>query len=129
MSAVVDGGGRLASDGGFTLVEVMVALVLLAMGALAITQLSLSVALLMERSTAKTELIMLAENRLEEVQSRDYDEIAVGVSVDTVRVRGQPFVRRMTITEPNPRMREIRVELRSVIESYGYSALTYVVEP
>ena len=129
MSAVGNGNGRLASNGGFTLVEVMVALVLLAMGALAVTQLSLSVAMLMERSTAKTELITLAENRLEEVQSLDYDEIAVGVREDTVRVRGQPYVRRITITEPNPRMREIRVELRSVIGSLAHSALTYVVEP
>lgn len=122
-------GARLVSNGGFTLVEVMVALVILATGALAVTQLSLSVAILMQRSTAKTELITHAENRLEAVQSLDYDSIRAGVTEDTVSVRGKPYVRRITITEPNSRMREIRVDLRSDVESLAYSALTYVVEP
>ena len=122
-------GGRLASDGGFTLVEVMVAIVILAMGALAVTHLSLSVAVLMQHSSAKTELITLAENRLEAVQAQSYDDIRAGVEEDTVSVRGKPYVRRVTVTEPNARMREIRVDVRSETESPSYSALTYVVEP
>lgn len=122
-------GARFASDRGFTLVEVMVALVILATGALAITQLSLSVAMLMQQSTAKTELITFAENRLEAVQAMEYEEIVAGVLEDTVVVRGHPYVRRVTITEPNSRMREIRIDLRSSVESLTYSALTYVVEP
>ena len=122
-------GGRVASNGGFTLVEVMVALVLLVTGALAITHLSLSVAVLMQQSSAKTELITLAENRMEAVQARDYAELRAGVEEDTVSVRGKPYVRRITITESNARMREIRVDLRSSSETLSYSALTYVVEP
>lgn len=121
--------GRLTSDGGFTLVEVMVAIVILAVGALAVTHLSLSVAVLMQHSSAKTELITLAENRLEAVQALDYDEIRAGVDEDTVTVRGKAYVRRVTVTEPTSRMREIRVDLRSPTESPSYSALTYVVEP
>ena len=121
--------GRFASSGGFTLVEVMVALIILATGALAITHLSLSVAVLMQQSTAKTELIAFAENRMEQVQSQDYDDLRVGVAADTVSVRGKPYVRTVTITAPNSRMREIRVDLRSRTESLSYSALTYVVAP
>ena len=59
----------------------------------------------------------------------DLNPIRAGVAEDTVRVRGKPYVRRITITEPNSRMREIRVDLRSDVESLAYSALTYVVEP
>lgn len=119
----------LASTRGFTLVEVMVALVILATGALAVTQLSLSVAVLMQQSTAKTELIAHAENKLEEVQARDFDELVAGTEADTVSVRGRPYVRRITITAPNSRTREIRVELDSDSETLRYKALTYVSAP
>jgi len=123
-------GVDVASTGGFTLVEVMVALVILALGALATTQVSLAVAVLMQQSTAKTELIALAENRLESVQARDYAALAPGVEVDTVLVRGTPYVRRITITAANARTRQIQVDLRSSAEdALSYSALTYVSAP
>jgi len=118
-----------ASTGGFTLVEVMVALVILAVGALTLTQLSLSVAVLMQQSSAKTELIALAENRLESVQARGYDAIAPGVEQDTVRVRGRAFVRRVTITSPNARTRQITIDLTSDEADLTYSTLTYVSAP
>ena len=107
----------------------MVALVILAVGALALTQLSLSIAVLMQQSSAKTELIALAENRLESVQARDYSEIRPGVETDTVRVRGKAFIRRITITAPNARTRQIVVDLRSTFDPLTYNTLTYVSAP
>lgn len=118
-----------ASIGGFTLVEVMVALVILAVGALALTHLSLSIAVLMQQSTAKTELIALAENRLESVQARAYSSLVPGTEMDTVRVRGRPYVRRITITAPNARTRQIQVDLHSTKDPLTYSTLTYVSAP
>ena len=122
-------GGVIGSTGGFTLVEVMVALIILAVGALALTQLSLSVALLMQQSSAKTELIALAENRLESVQARAYAALNPGTEQDTVSVRGRPFVRRVTITAPNARTRQIAIDLSSPSESLRYSTFTYVSAP
>ena len=119
----------VASTGGFTLVEVMVALVILAVGALALTHLSLSVAVLMQQSSAKTELIALAENRLESVQARAYADIDPGVEQDTVSVRGKAYVRRVTITAPNARTRQIAIDLSSTQETLRYSTLTYVSAP
>lgn len=119
-----------ASTGGFTLVEVMVALVILAMGALALTHLSMSVAVLMQRSSAKTELIAAADNRLENVQARRYADLRVGVERDTVSVRGIRYERRVTITAPNTRMRQIQIYLHSpVSDALSYSAITYVSAP
>ena len=131
MSAAYSGGAMTGdtSIGGFTLVEVMVALVILATGALALTHLSLSVAMLMQQSTAKTELIALAENRLESVQARDYADIDPGIEEDTVSVRGKQYIRRITITAPNARMREIAVDLSSRYDALTYSTLTYVSAP
>jgi Tfp pilus assembly protein PilV len=107
----------------------MVALVVLAVGALALTHLSLSVAALMQQSSAKTELIALAENRLESVQARDYVDIAPGVEQDTVSVRGKAYVRRVTITAPNARTRQIAIDLTSSQDALTYSTLTYVSAP
>ena len=121
--------GDVSSTAGFTLVEVMVALVILAVGALALTHLSLSVAVLMGQSTAKTELIALAENRIESVQARAYEDIDPGVEQDTVSVRGKPYVRRVTITAPNSRTRQIAIDLRSPVESLRYATFTYVSAP
>ena len=118
-----------ASTGGFTLVEVMVALVILAVGALTLTQLSLSVAVLMQQSTAKTELIALAENRLESVASRDYEDLAPVLEQDTVSVRGRMYLRRVTITAPNTRTRRIEIDMSSTQDPLRYSALTYVSAP
>ena len=117
------------STGGFTLVEVMVALVIMAVGALAVTHLSLSVAVLMQQSSAKTELVAFAENRMETVLARPYADIDPGVEQDTVTVRGRPFVRRVTITAPNSRLRQIAIDLRSPYESLRYSTFTYVSAP
>jgi hypothetical protein len=83
----------------------------------------------MQQSTAKTELIALAENRLERVQARDYDDIDPGTELDTVSVRGKPYVRRITITAPNARTRQIQVDLRSSQDPLTYSTLTYVSAP
>lgn len=118
------------SSGGFTLVEVMVALVILAVGALALTHLSLAVAVLMQQSGEKTELIAEAENRLESVQSRPYAELGAGVEVDTLSLHGTRYESRVTITAVNARTRQITIDLAA--PSGGgveYSALTYVSAP
>jgi Tfp pilus assembly protein PilV len=107
----------------------MVALMVLAVGALALTQLSLSVAVLMQQSSAKTELRALAENRLASVRARSYADIDPGVEQDTVRVRGAAFVRRVVITAPNARTRQIAIHLSSPGESLTYSTSTYVSAP
>ena len=129
MSAEHAGRGVFASIGGFTLVEVMVALVILAVGALSLAQVSLSIAALMQQSSAKTELIALAENRLESVQARPFADIDPGVEQDTVPVRGKPYVRRVTITAPNARTRQIAIDLSSSNEALRYSTQTYVSAP
>ena len=124
-------GHATTSTGGFTLVEVMVALVILAVGALALTQLSLSVALLMRQSGERTELIAAAENRLESVQARPFAQIGPGVELDTLSLHGTRYERRLTITAPNARTRQITIDLRTPSGTGGlsYSALTYVSAP
>lgn len=123
-------GGSVTSISGFTLVEVMVALIILAVGALAVTQLSLSVAVLMQQSSAKTELIAAADNRLEAVQARPYAQITPGVELDTVAVRGTRYVRRITITAPSTRTRQIAIDMRTpTAGGLRYSTLTYVSAP
>jgi Tfp pilus assembly protein PilV len=108
----------------------MVALVVLAVGVLATTQVSLAVAVMMQQSTAKTELVALADNRLESVAGRRYADLVPAVEVDTVLVRGTAYVRTTRITAPNARTRHIRVDLGSSrADALRYSAETYVSSP
>ena len=112
---------------GFTLVEVMVAIVVLAIGVLALTQLSLSVVVMLNRAGTKTELAAMAENRLEEIGAQGYAGISDGVRQDTVQIRGRNYSRRVTITTPGRRMRQIQVELAPLGGSgQRYSTMTYV---
>lgn len=112
---------------GFTLVETMVALVVLAMGVLALTHLSVGMAVLMKTAGTKTELIARAENRLEAVQARDYAQLTPGVENDTVVVRGRVYRRRVTITAPSTRLREIQVVVEPLVAGgMTYSTMTYV---
>lgn len=112
---------------GFTLVEVMVALVVLALGVLALTQLSVSIAYLMKQAGAKTELVAQAENRIEEVEAQTFDSINGGTTEDTVLVRGIQYRRTVTVTEPSRRLREVTVALEPLTGSgFTYSTITYV---
>lgn len=114
---------------GFTLVEVMVSLVILAVAALALTHLSFSVAVLMRQSGEQTELIAVAENRLEGIQARAYADIGPGIEVDTLSLSGTRYEERVTITAPSARLRKIRIDLQAATGDRQYSAITYVSAP
>lgn len=110
---------------GFTLVEVMVALVVLTLGVLALTQLSVSVAVLMNRAGIRTELAALAGNRLDEVGARAYADVTDGA--DTVNVRGVDYVRSVDVTTTGSNLKEVVVELKPITGSgFSYSTMTYV---
>lgn len=112
---------------GFTLVEVMVALVVLTVGVLALTQLSLSVAVLMNRAGVRTELAALAENRIEEIGTRPYTEVAD--TIDTVQVRGTAYVRRVSVTVSGRNLKEVVVDMEPASGSgITYSTMTYVTQ-
>lgn len=103
----------------------MVALVVLTVGVLALTQLSLSVAVLMNRAGVRTELAALAANRLEEVGARAWADVAAGT--DTVHVRGAGYVRTVQVSLAGRDLKEVVVELEPITGAgFRYTTMTYV---
>lgn len=113
---------------GFTLIEVMVAMIVLAATTLGLVQLAATATLLARNSVAATELSTLAQNALEAARDRGYEGNAPGVSADTMDVRGRSYARRLTVTDQGPRTREIRVDMQRVGAAVpDYSTLVYVL--
>lgn len=118
-----------SSRDGFTLVEVVVAMVMLAVGTLGVMHLAVAATLLARNTVTLTELGIRAENVLESARDRGYDGNPPGVTVDSVTVRGHRYARQVTVTDQGSRSREIRVDvIRAGYVAPSYSAITYVLE-
>lgn len=114
---------------GFTLVEVMVAMVILTLGALGVMQLALATAVLARNTVTVTELGIRAENVLESARDRGYAGNSPGVTVDSLTVGDNVYARRLTVSDEGARARQIRVDVIRAGSSVPlYSALTYVVQ-
>ena len=117
-----------SSKSGFTLVEVVLAMVLLSAGTLGLVHLA-GAALLTSRSgMSATSVGVYAENALEATRDRGFAGTAPGVTTDTLQVRGVRYARTVTIVDRNGRLREIRVDvLRVPGGDLAYTALAYLV--
>lgn len=113
---------------GFTLVEVIVSMVMLTLGTLGVMHLAVAATLLARKTVSVSELGIRAENVLEAARDRGYTGNPVGVTVDSVSVRGHRYARRLTVSDQGIRSREIRVDvIRAGHSVPAYSTLTYVV--
>lgn len=123
-----DASSAASSREGFTLIEVVVAMVLLALGILGVMHLSVAATVLARNTVAMTELGIRAENVLESARDRGYTGNPAGVTTDSVSVRGHRYARRVTVTDQGANAREIRVDvIRAGQTASTYSVLTYVV--
>ena len=113
---------------GFTLVEVVVAMIVLTAATLGLVQLAATASLLARDSMAATELSTLAQNALEAAREAGYSGNQPGVSADTVEVRGRLYARRLTVTDEGTRTREVRIDIQRLgAEVPDYSTLVYVL--
>ena len=83
---------------GFTLIEVIAALVIFAGGVLAVIQLSGSLSVQMEWAATTSEIVVLAQERLDSLEAVPFDSLSVGSDSTAVTVRGQGFYLKTTIT-------------------------------
>lgn len=96
---------------GFTLVEMMVALTLLALGGLALAAFSVTINQANRSSTNRTRADQLLGERMEELQSTSYSDIVTGS--DTVSVGGVIFERQWSVTADYPVDGVKRVDLQA----------------
>lgn len=121
------GQGRETAERGFTLAEVLVALLVLSVGLLAVAQAAGTAALMVRQSGHYAEVVAHAEEALDSVRAAGYPSNPPGVVVDTIRIRDAAYVRRLTTTNDGMRSRRIEVQVLGSDGRRGYSALTYVL--
>lgn len=91
---------RVGSEGGFTLVEIMVGMVLITIGILAMAALAVAVIEANRGATNRTRADQVLHEKVEEFRSVDYADIVTGT--DTVDMAGVEIVRTWAITDDVP---------------------------
>jgi prepilin-type N-terminal cleavage/methylation domain-containing protein len=98
-----------AMRSGFTLVEVMAAMILLSFGVLSLVRVTGALALEMRRAGSQTAVVATAQTGLEDVEVQAFEAVTVGTTVDTVRVQGRDFVRTVTVSAAGARVKRVEV--------------------
>lgn len=119
--------GSGPSQGGFTLIEVIGALVIFSLGVIMVLQLTGALTRQMEYAARSSELVVRAQERLDSLEALPFDSITVGTRQDTLTVRGIAYVRRATVTSVTGLLRRIEVSLAPQTTGAGpsYAATSY----
>lgn len=117
----------LRRPGGFTLIEVIGALVIFAVGVLMVIQSSGALSDQMRYSARTSEIVVLAHEWLDSLEATPFDSLTVGSSSDTVTVSGLRFRRRAVLTLRSAVLMEIEVSVAPADTTRGpsYTARSY----
>ena len=119
-----------ARVGGFTLIEVTAALVIFSVGVLMAVQLTGVLSIQLERAATRSEIVVAVQGRLDALSVLPYDSLVPGTEVDTLEVRGRPFVSTVRIIQFKPRIRELAVSMApSSSPGPRYAAQIYANAP
>ncbi len=118
---------RSTRKGGFTLIEVMGALVVFSLGVLSVVQMTGVLSALLERAGLRSEIIVVGQARLDSLELIPYASLTLGATVDTLQLRGKDFVCTTTITQPSVLLRQIDVSVvPGTPPGPSFSGSTYV---
>jgi len=115
---------------GFTLIEVVGALVIFSAGVLGIMRVGSSLTTQLRYSGARSEIVVLANEQLDSIESMPFDSITAGTVQDTVSVQGWVYQRIVTVTDLTPILARIDVSIQrtdSVGPSHALTSFTSAV--
>ncbi len=99
---------RLSRDG-FTLIEVIGALVIFSMGVLAVMGLGAALTLQMEMAALRSELALVGQERMDSLELVDYATLSVGTTTTSTSIRGQIYVWSVTVSDSTAIIRHVAV--------------------
>ncbi len=103
-----------ALRGGFTLIEVVGALVILSAGVLMIMGLTRALSDQLNHSAARSVLSAEVNQRLDSLAQVPFDSLAAGSTrTDTLRIQGRIFLRTHRILQQTPAVKEVEVQGRA----------------
>ncbi|MFC1791776.1 prepilin-type N-terminal cleavage/methylation domain-containing protein [Gemmatimonadota bacterium] len=98
-------------EGGFTLIEVIAALVVFSLGALAVMGLTVNLARQLTFSGLRSKVAVEVQDRLDSLQLVPYDSLMVGTTSDTVVLLGKTFKRTQSVLQTTPLVKEVEVSV------------------
>lgn len=115
---------------GFTLIEVVGALVIFSAGVLLALSLSRGLTGQMARATLRSEATLLGRQTLDSIAMLPYASVVPGApAVDAPMVSGRTFTRTVTVVQEGIRTRRIEVAIEPPLaDAPGFSATGYVME-
>lgn len=113
--------GRGPNREGFTLIEVMGALVIFSLGVLMVIQLSGALSRQMEYAAKSSELVARAQERVDSLEAVPFASLAVGTTQQTVTVRGTSYRLTATVSAVTGVLKKIDVTLAPVTAGTGPS--------
>ncbi len=99
---------RLSADG-FTLIEVIGALVIFSMGVLAVILLGGTLSVRMELAALRSELAVAGQERLDSLELVDYATLTVGTSTSSASIRGETYTWSVTVSDSTAVLRHVDV--------------------
>ncbi len=97
---------RFSADG-FTLIEVIGALVIFSIGVLAVIGLGATLTLQMERAALRSELALVGQERLDSLELVDYATLTVGTTSSSTSIRGETYTWSVTVSDSTAVIRHV----------------------
>jgi Tfp pilus assembly protein PilV len=118
------------SVGGFTLIEVIGALVIFSVGVLMVIQVSGALGTQMRYSAIRSELAVVAAERLDSLQSLPLVSLAPGTTIDTLTTQGVDYECTVVLTSLTAALSRIDVTMVSLGgEGPTHSVTSYASAP
>jgi prepilin-type N-terminal cleavage/methylation domain-containing protein len=99
---------------GFTLIEVIGALMIFSVGVLMIVQVSGALGVRMRYAGARSELVVFANERLDSLAAEPFTALTVGTALDTLVAEGTSFQSSVTISTVTPVLKRIDVAITPI---------------
>lgn len=102
-----EAGGRA----GFTLIEVLGALVIFSVGVLMVMQVGGALSTQMRTAGARSEIVVMANASLDSIEATPLDSLTIGTALDSVVAQGWTFQRTVTVTSLTPILARVDVSV------------------
>ncbi len=105
---------------GFTLIEVVGALVIFSAGVLMVMRVGSALTTQMRYAGTRSEIVVLANERLDSIEALPFASVVPGTFRDTLTVQGWSYERLVTVTALTPVLARVEVSM-SRVDSAGPS--------
>jgi prepilin-type N-terminal cleavage/methylation domain-containing protein len=112
---------------GFTLIEVLGALVIFSLGVLMVIQVSGALGTQMRYAGTRSEIVVHAAQLLDSLAAEPFASIAVGTKLDTLVVQGAEYMRTLEVATVTPVLKQVEVVLEPLVSRGPSHAVTSYV--